>query len=320
MDRSSLIACMACLLCFFVLLLPFRSRVAATVPAEAAPPATESPTPTVSAKEEPVFDEALTLCVNDGGQARELTLHAYLVGVLAAEMPADFPEEALKAQAIASRTYALRRLQSRQELCTSSACCQGWRAGAQDERFEHAVQETDGLVVTYQGTLIDATFFSSSGGSTEAAAAVWGSDVPYLQSVESPETPCAQSTEFSAEEFSFILEEAYPEMQLTGTPSRWFGPTVYTDGGGVETVEIGGISVRGTVLRTLLGLRSTDMTIDVRADTVCITTHGFGHRVGLSQHGAKAMAEDGSDFEAILTHYYQGCTLRKLCLAENHSS
>lgn len=326
MERSNLIAWTTCLLCFLALLLPYRSRAAALEETGAATAEVSAAAAETAPIEECAnsFDEDVVLRVKNGEAVQEMTLHEYLVGVLAAEMPSDFPTEALMAQAIASRTFALRKAEAGKheeaDVCTDSACCQGWRAGETEAAFERAVSQTDGLVVTYQDALIDATFFSCDGGSTEAAAAVWGSDIPYLQAVESPTVEAAprysETVEFSAEEFAATLQGAYPELHLTGVPSQWFGEITYTDGGGIDTIEIGGVPVRGTVLRSLLHLRSTDMELEVLADAVRITTRGFGHRVGLSQYGAKAMAEAGSSFEEILTHYYQDCALRELCLPE----
>lgn len=321
MERSDLLAVAASVLCFLLLLLPYGARAAeeTALPTESTAPETD-----VMSTDETTesFDDALTLRVLVENEVREMTLHEYLVGVLAAEVPSDFPAQALMAQAIASRTFALRKAGKHDaaDVCADSACCQGWQAGACAEVFETAVSQTDGLVVTYDGELIDATFFSCAGDSTEAALAVWGSDIPYLQAVDSPNEEDAprysETTEFSAAEFAAIMEEAYPELELIGLPNHWFGRTTRTDGGGIDTVEIGGVAVRGTTLRSLLHLRSTDMTIEVIGNTVRITTRGFGHRVGLSQYGAKAMAEAGSDFEEILTHYYRGCTLRTLVLPQ----
>lgn len=283
--------------------------------------------PTVAAVEErqlPPFDEAVTLRVLTQDGVEELTLHEYLVGVLLAEMPASFPDEALKAQAIASRTFALRQAAARKhegaDICTDPACCQGYLTDASAEDIAcltEAVEATDGLVMTYEDGLIDATFFSCSGGRTEDAAAVWGGDIPYLHSVDSPgEEDAPRFTEtvtLSAEAFSETLRAAYPEANLSGSPSGWFGACSNTEGGGIDTIFIGGTAVSGTKLRSLFSLRSTNITFSVtEEDEIEITTCGFGHRVGLSQYGAKAMAESDATFEEILTHYYDGAAVTRL--------
>lgn len=147
---------------------------------------------------------------------------------------------------------------------------------------------TSGWVLTYEGELIEATYFSCSGGSTEDAAAVWGTEFPYLQAVASPgEEKAAHYTDtvrLSAEAFQDALG-----VTLSGSPGSWFRDVTYTDGGGIDTIVIGGTSYKGTSLRSALGLRSTAFSISTTEDTVTITTRGYGHRVGMSQYGADAM-------------------------------
>lgn len=177
--------------------------------------------------------------------------------------------------------------------------------------MRRAVEATAGLVLTYEGSLIEATYFSCSGGSTEDAAAVWGTDFPYLQAVESPgEEQAAHYTDtvtLNAQSFQAALGETLP-----GAPDSWFGEITYTDGGGVAEMKIGGKTYSGTKLRRLLQLRSTAFTIRAGEDTIEITTKGYGHRVGMSQYGADAMAVKGSYFKTILAHYYPGTRLWSL--------
>lgn len=291
------------------------------------PPAQTPEATALAERKLPSFDEAVTLHVLTQDGVKELTMREYLVGVLLAEMPADFPEEALKAQAVASRTFALRQAEAKKhdgaDICTDPACCQGYLTDASAEelaRLTEAVEATDGLVMTYADGLIDATFFSCSGGRTEDAAAVWGGDVPYLHSVDSPGEEDAprytETVKLSAEEFSATLLTAYPEANLSGSPEGWFGACSDTDGGGIDTIFIGGTAVSGTKLRALFSLRSTDITFVVtQAGEIEITTYGFGHRVGLSQYGARAMAETGATFDEILTHYYDGAAVTRLLTA-----
>lgn len=282
---------------------------------------------TVQAAPTESFDDTLMLRVETEEGVRELSLHDYLTSVVLAEMPTEFAPEALKAQAVASRTYALRKAAARKhadaDVCGNFACCQAW-VPAQDyagtdalEKAEQAVRATDGLVVTYDGALIDATFFSCAAGMTESALAVWGSDVPYLQAVESPEHEARyeESVTVPAEEFAAALRERHPEIALEGATETWFGVQTRTAGGGLDTAEIGGVRLRGTELRTLFSLRSTVMTLTPKPDGVTIKTSGYGHRVGLSQYGADALAAQGEDFEDILLHYYQNTQLERLYLA-----
>lgn len=267
--------------------------------------------------------QMLTVLMQDG-RAAEMELNAYLTGVVLGEMPADFMPEALKAQAVVARTYTLRRClmknakHAQAPICTDSTCCQAFcgaeeylaRGGSREsvEKVSRAVADTDGLVLTYNGELIEATYFSCSGGRTEDAVAVWGTDVSYLQSVDSPGEENAahfvDSVRYTAEEFCELLG-----VQLTGRPESWFGTITYTNGGGVDSMQIGGKTYSGVELRKLLSLRSTAFAIRAVGNSVTITTKGFGHRVGMSQYGAEAMAQQGADYAQILSHYYTGTSL-----------
>ena len=255
------------------------------------------------------------------GVTREMDLETYILSVVLGEMPGEFEPEALKAQAVVARTYALRiSAGSRHQgaVCTVHSCCQAYRdiddfleqGGSRQllDKVRFAVQATAGQVLTYQGELIEATYFSCSGGRTEAAVAVWGTDVPYLQAVDSPgeeqATHFTDGMTFTWEEFSRALGFV-PEGEVTG----WFGPVTYTSGGGVATMVIGGKTYTGLQLRKLLGLRSTAMEIAVEGGNITITTKGFGHRVGMSQYGAEAMAAEGKTYRQILSHYYPGTSL-----------
>ena len=262
------------------------------------------------------------------GTVEQKPLDDYLAGVILAEMPASFEEEALKAQAVVSRTYTLRQTARNKhdsaDICTDPGCCQGWisyedycaKAGEAGpdgaQAAAQAVKATDGQVLVYDGGLIDATFFSCSGGRTETAVEVWGSDVPYLQSVDSPgeEAPHNEDTvSFSTEEFSARILSQNPAADLSGSPESWFGAVSATEGGGVDALEIGGVSFTGKELRSLLGLRSTVFAVSVMGDEIFFQTRGYGHRVGMSQYGAQAMAQAGSGYEEILLHYYTGVSL-----------
>ena len=262
---------------------------------------------------------------NRAGNVQQMNLEEYLLGVVLAEMPADFESEALKAQAVVARTYTRKRMEgSKHEtaaVCMDPACCQSWRSEedylaqggrkSSVEKVRQAVADTDGMVLRYDGKLIDATYFSCSGGSTEDAVEVWGQDVPYLQAVESPGEENAprysDTVTFTAAEFAQKLG-----ISGTGDPENWFGETTYTDGGGVARMTIHGTEFTGTQLRSKLGLRSTAFVVLVQGQTIEITTRGFGHRVGMSQYGAQAMAKAGSTYGEILAHYYTGTELDKI--------
>ncbi len=262
---------------------------------------------------------------NPQGNTEEWNLDTYLVGVVLAEMPASFELEALKAQAVAARTYSRKAWETGGKhgdgsICTDSTCCQAYISEAdyqnqggiaEDlEKVRQAVLLTSGEVLMYDGELIEATYFSCSGGSTEDAAAVWGAEFPYLQAVESPGEEGAahyqDTVTFTPEQFQRALG-----VSLSGYPASWFTAATYTEGGGVATMKIGEKTYSGTELRSLLKLRSTRFTVSTGANII-ITTQGYGHRVGMSQYGADAMAVTGSSYAEILAHYYPGTTLKKL--------
>ncbi len=284
-------------------------------PEEQLPPVVEEKLPS---SPQPVEKLEKTIPILMGDQVVEMTETDYLKGVLYGEMPASFPMEALKAQAVAARTFLYRQQEHPKHenamACTDSTCCQAYKPvdDQWDAVIEQAVMETAGQVMTYEGQLIEAVYFSCSGGQTEEAVAVWGGDVPYLQSVESPgeeeSQKFQQKTEISQEIWKATLEEKCPGISLGSLPELWVGTYIYTAGGGVEQVNIGGKWISGTDLRAWFALPSTNFTIQV-GEPMVVTTLGYGHRVGMSQYGAKAMAEQGSTYEEILSHYYIGVQL-----------
>ena len=257
------------------------------------------------------------------GNVTEGEMEPYLVGVLLREMPAFFEEEALKAQAVVARTYARKAWETGGKhgdgsVCTEPACCQGYcgeeeyylQGGREEgvEKIRSAVCATAGQVLTYEEKLIEATYFSCSGGRTEDAVAVWGKDFPYLRSVDSP----------GEEEAAYYRSEVtVPKSEIeqklgVSLEKGVMDEVVYTEGGGVDTACIGGKYFTGVEVRSLLGLRSTAFSLREEGDNIVITTKGFGHRVGMSQYGADAMAVGGSTYEEILAHYYPGTKLTQL--------
>lgn len=284
----------------------------------------------------PGTDERTTLSVETDGTVREMTLRAYLTGVVRAEMPADFSEEALKAQAVAARSYTLYQLshadkckhESGAALCTDSTCCQAYigeeRArenwgDAADEKCRKtaaAVEETDGVVALYEGEPILAAFHSSAAGATEDAAAAWSASVPYLQSVTTPETAenvprFTEEKRFGAAEFREIFTAAYPEAKFGEDAAAYVAEIVRDGAGYVATCTVGGVSLRGVEVRRLFSLRSACFTVSAADGGVVFHTEGFGHGVGMSQYGAELLAREGEDFADILRHYYAGITLGK---------
>ena len=263
------------------------------------------------------------------GSINEMVLDEYLTGVLLAEMPMSFHEEALKAQAVAARTYTLRsaKVKSKHEnadVCTNPSCCQAYLSmteyaemGGTKENInkaQNAVSSTVDEVITYQGELIEAAYFSCSGGRTEDAIAVWGTDVPYLQAVDSPGEE--QATYF-INTVTFTTAEFCNMLGLDHNNRITIESITYTNGGSVGTIVISGKQFTGMQLRGKLGLKSTAFSITALGSTVTITTRGFGHRVGMSQYGADAMAEAGYDYQQILTYYYSGTEVSQLLAQQN---
>lgn len=260
------------------------------------------------------------------GSIEQMDMDAYLTGVVLAEMPADFETEALKAQAVAARTYTEKTTRTggkhgNGSICTDSGCCQAYiseesylnQSGSEEnlQKVLRAVLDTSGYVLTYEGELIEATYFACSGGSTEDAAAVWGTEYPYLLALPSPGE---ENAAHYSDTFCFTSEQFQNQTgcTLTGDPTGWFTVEAYTPGGGIESINICGERYSGTQLRRLLGLPSTAMTITAAGDTITIVTKGYGHRVGMSQYGADAMAATGKTYPEILAYYYPGTQLETL--------
>lgn len=293
----------------------------------------DTPQP-LSQQEEAAFsttrDADKTVRVWDGKQTVEMTLAEYLPGVVRGEMPAAFEIEALKAQAVAERTYVLYRMAQGAkaahpdaDVCMDSGCCSAYVSEADarakwggdfdawEQKIRQAVADTDGQILLYGGEPIMAVFHSSSAGTTAASGDVWSADLPYLTGVESPEgedsVPNYYSTaEFPASEFRRIFQAAHGNADFSGEPSKWLGEVKLTDSGRVSTVTVGGVAAEGTELRQLYGLRSTAFTLECEGDVFVFHVTGYGHGVGMSQYGANALAKEGKTWQEILKWYYTG--------------
>lgn len=291
-------------------------------------PAVLAPIP--SAETETVDGGVTVRLLGTDGTVRELTLDDYLWGVVAAEMPAAFEQEALKAQAAAARTYTLWKMgrttaHEEADVCADSACCQAWRsreemaerwgeeAAEYEAKIAAAVAETDGLVLCWEGELIQAVYHSSSDGRTEDAAAVWGTEIPYLMGVDTPEgeeVPNHQTVvTMTAAEVSAALSGA--GCDLSGDPKTWFQGFVYTENGSVASAQVGGVTLGGSALRSALGLRSARFAVEYDGGFT-FTVTGYGHGVGMSQYGANALAAQGKMWQEITAWYYTGVTVEEL--------
>lgn len=326
------------LLALAVLLLPVLSG-------KAPPPAetgTESAEETVSAPEPSAeggavpFDRAFSVAVTLEGEIAEQDLRTYLIGVVAAEAPASFEPEALKAQAVAARTYTIYKMSRAYPdhhpdtpVCDDITCCKAYappeqlreRWGADFEanllRIEAAVDATDGVILTYEARPILAAFHSSSAGRTAASDEVWGGAVPYLVSVESPEDAGAvpnwlSDVTVSEEQFRTTVLERFPAAQLGDDPAAWVQILSLTESGRVGEIALGGVVTTGVVVRTMFSLRSAAFTVQAGTEGVTFTTAGYGHGVGMSQYGANTLAGTGWSCEEILGLYYPGTELTRL--------
>ena len=267
----------------------------------------------------------------------DMPLDEYLYGVLLAEMPKEFGGEALKAQAVAARTLVMYKLSAsapaehkNAPVCTSSGHCmayispEDYAAAAGDAsyllRVKEAVDSTSGQILTYLGKPIMAAFHASSYGSTENVSDVWQTDLPYLTSVYTPEA------EYPDKVKKLITEKTVTELEFYDAVCSYDKDTALTaaavkkgiackkdPAGRVKTVGLGDTEIKASALRTALSLRSTDFT--VRAEDggkLTFTVRGSGHGVGMSQYGAAIMAENGSDYTEILSHYYVGTELSEI--------
>lgn len=245
-------------------------------------------------------------------------LEDYVVGVVAAEMPASFPEEALKAQAVAARTYQLRQMRAAnskkilfdvgQAYCTEAEQKKKW--GEAYETYHRKIQEavlaTAGEIMVYEGEPILAAFHAQSAGKTEDAANVWAASVPYLKSVDSSGDKEAPEHETKV---IFSQEELFARLGVKGTE---IAIRSHTPAGYVAEVQVGERVFQGGELREALGLRSACFRVAQTAEGIVFTVYGYGHGAGMSQYGASALAKQGKEYHEILQHYYQGIHFAKL--------
>ena len=305
-----------------------QESVAADAEITESPPAEGEQTVT---GESIVANGEITVLVD--GEARTMKLEDYVVSVVAGEISPDFPTEAIRAQAVAARTYALYKQKTGRpaqheeadvcddpahcaafvDLKTKAAAHRGEQADTAEDVIRQAVEDTAGQVLTYEGEPIVAVFSSAAGEKTERAVDVWGSDIPYLQSVDSPGGEACpkyyDAVVLTADEIRARTAKTLPSADLSGDPSGWFKASERSEAGGIVRMKFGGVEVKGTVMRTLLGLNSTNFTVKIDGNTLTFTTTGYGHGVGLSQWGAKYSAEQGQTYDEILAHYYPGTTL-----------
>ena len=322
--RAALLTLLALAAPFAALPLARPTAVSSELPpATAQPAATPQPQPTAVPTERS-FDAAAPILIEDDGEARTVSVQAFLIGTAASEMPPDWPEDAILAQMVAAHSYAL-SLNGAAFSC-SSARCAGWTdaevlqarwGDAFDSsygRFAALAQTAAEAVLCWDGAPAAACYHSISTGRTEASQNVWTQAVPYLQGVDSPWDADAPGYEmtvtYSAEQvYTALLGLGLAAEEIQNTPADWFGEGVRDEAGYLAQMSVCGQVFAGTRLRSALSLRSAAFTVDYDAgeNAFAFTTRGYGHGVGLSQYGAKAMAEQGKSWREILEWYFPGC-------------
>lgn len=279
-------------------------------------------------------DELFVTCLDvKTGEVSAVNLEEHVVGVLAAEMPAAYEPDALKAQAVAARSYILSKTDAPNAqhptaaICTDSTHCKGWLSKEEaeakwkaDERKKYwkklksAVKETCGEYMVYDDEVVEAFFFATSGGKTENSEDVWSTSLPYLRSVESPEdkegTNYRSSAVFTFDEFFLRISPYVGGVPKGGAPS--ISAPKRTEGGSVAEITVCGKSFKGSEIRSIFGLKSANFTVTVSGDKVIFDVVGHGHGVGMSQTGANEMAKNGKNYTEILKHYYTNIQIVKM--------
>lgn len=300
------------------------------------PPESASPQPQISEPEDSVKgleDSEIRFVALIDGELFDCSMEDYLPGVLAGEMPALFSEEALKAQAVAARTYIIHCMGTENpnhpeaDVCDDPSCCKAFSSTDElkerwGEKFKEywqkmtdAVEATDGEYLTYDDEAILAVFHSSSSGMTEDSKNIWA-QVPYLVSVDSPEgqedVPSFVTTvEVTQEVLKETVSGVFASADFEDDAANWVGETLLNESGRVSSITIGGVKIEGGQLRDLFDLRSTNILLEFNGEKFVFTVMGYGHGVGMSQYGANVMAKNGSDYKQILSHYYPGTTLEE---------
>ncbi|NPV69720.1 MAG: stage II sporulation protein D [Firmicutes bacterium] len=276
--------------------------------------------------------------VHTSGRVQEMPLEDYVAGVVAAEMPASFGVEALKAQAVAARTYVVKRMRAfggpgsgehpGADICTDPGHGQAWISeeqmrqvwgpfnfGRYHRKVQDAVASTSGLVLTYRGAPIDPVYHSTCGGVTEEASEVWKDGAPYLKSVRCDycrRSPYfAHAVEMQFEEIGTRLgDRAVPVFLKSGKARAEVVATTVT--GRVKALRIGETVLKGQDIRSTLGLPSTRFTVQPGKGSLRFALQGKGHGVGMCQYGADGLAREGKTFSQILAHYYSGVEVRRM--------
>ena len=295
------------------------------------PPAEETPYPNMEESNKPIKDDNIYINVyfHREGVVKEMNLDDYIMGVLYGEVPETYHKEALKAQAIAARSYTIYRINNHithengADVCTDYTHCQAWteaeNGGDYPDSIASAVKETHNIIGTYNNECINALYFSNSGGYTESIENVWGgAPYPYLVSVESPGEAenydyCSVKY-YTPEDFVETMYAYSEELECsTDDASANIVQIKRAATGRILSANIGGKTFTGQQLRAMFGTLSSNIHFEKLSNgAIAVVSIGYGHGVGMSQCGAEAMAKNGADYETILKHYYTGINLEKL--------
>ena len=261
---------------------------------------------------------------DEQGNITEIPFEEYVKGVVAGEMPATFEEEALKAQAVASRSYAMYQMEgskdkdydvldttTNQVYLTDEELKNNWKEEYPEKinKIKKAVAETKGEYLTYDGKVINAMFFSTSTGQTENSEDVFVTALPYLRSVAST---WDEKSPVYTDTATISLQDFYNKLSLPYNETLTVEITSQTATGRIKTLKINGTEFNGRDFASKLSLRSNCFTISQNEQNITITTKGFGHGVGMSQYGANGMAKEGYDYKKILKHYYSNTKIEKI--------
>lgn len=264
------------------------------------------------------FSKELRVYDAKSNQTFNMPMETYIMHCLAAEMPASFHTEALKAQAIAIRGYICRKIENgvshpdNANICTDYAHCTAYLPDfdslpeAARAKYTDAVTQTQNEVLYYKEEIANTVFHAMSGGKTESAENVWGGKVPYLISVESTLDTCAENFETTV---SVSYEEVKQKLEITDVS---VGEVICNKGGTVKNIQIGGKTFSGREIREKFSLRSANFSVQTKENGITFTVLGYGHGVGMSQTGADAYAKEGMNYAEILAKYYPGTTLCRL--------
>jgi len=284
------------------------------------------------------YDEynEISLLHTSTNKVDKIKLDEYIYGVVSAEMPASFEEEALKAQAVVARTYTIYKITTNDgkhkdaDICDDSTCCQAWiskenRLAKWDEetreiywnKIINAVNLTQGQIVTYKGKPINAFFHANSGGTTETPGNVWGGGgYPYLQTVttsgEDAYSQYSSNLKITKKEFEEKIKKVHSDFKIDFQEKDCIKIEEYTDGNRVKTIKIGNLKLTGVEIRNIFSLRSANFKVSIQENDIIFEVIGYGHGVGMSQTGADSLAKQGKNHEEIIKHYYTGVEISNI--------